>query len=525
MQGNRQDPAGLWLLLAGVLVLFMMPGFNALATEWQGNCAVYGGDEPMAYRAPAYFTRNAGQWKKDVSYAIVADHSAAWFGRDGVTLIRPKTGVTMPGELRPHRDQAHESATLRFVNPSPRMRIRAAETVAAKTHFYLGSDSASWHPSVSNHRTLRYEQVWDGIDIEYRPTQEGSLRQTIRIAPGADMNAIRFRGYGSGSAELEAIVGNVLDEAKQELTQMGRANAAGSEGGFRYKDTLCLTAEFNLAFQFPSTVDGIVVAPDGKVTIQGTTNSDLLPVQNPIQSTIHGPRDNYVLQFDSTGCDVVFCTYLGGLSDDAPMKNVASGANKYPLYRTDAGNIIGSFEASRGAPLTTTSYQDFPYLNLPWGDLYLKQTAYLFNLNPDGSLHGATYLGGPGIVRPGDLFVREDGIWLLGVNNYDSLTDVSSYAVIPSKPGPECWSLVLTKLDLSCSRIEYMTYLLTDTTYVSWPSDYTSKSWGHLAVNARGEAIVAMGLTSDHNVPGYSSREHRGIWIMKLSAAGDSVEI
>ncbi len=465
MRGTRLYRVRRRSLLSVVFVLLTLHGYNAAAgTRPEGN-PIGGGDGPVEYRAPAYFTVNAGQWREDVSYAIVSDHSAAWFGRDGLTLLRPSTSVEMPGETARQAAPAgmHESAMLRFVNPSPRMRIRAVDTVATRSHFYLGSDSTSWNTSVTNHRTLRYEQVWDGVDIEYQPTPEGGLRQTMRIAPGADLHAIRFRGTGSGGGELEAIVGDMLTAAKRDPAGMDQGNVAMSGGGFRYKDTLCLTAEFNTAFQFPSTTDGMVVAPDGKVTIQGTTTSDILPVRNSLQSTLHGPRDNYVLQFDSTGCDVVFCTYLGGLSDDAPMKNVASGANKYPLYRTDAGNIIGSFEASRGAPLTTTSYKDFPYLNLPGGGMYLKQTAYLFNLNPDGSLHGSTYLGGPGIVRPGDLFVRENGIWLLGVNNYDSLDDVSTHAVIPSKPCPECWSLVLAKLDLSCSRIEYMTYLLTDT--------------------------------------------------------------
>ena len=197
-------------------MILILSGYNALAAEWQGKETASGGDEMVAYRAPAYFTVNAGQWRKDIRYAILSDHSAAWFGREGVTLFRPKLSVEMPDELPLTGNRTHESTILRFVNPSPQMRVRALDTVATKTHFYLGSDSASWHPSVSNHRTVRYEQVWDGIDIEYQSTAEGRLQQTIKIAPGADVHAIRFRGIGIGGVEMENILKEEMSRATQE---------------------------------------------------------------------------------------------------------------------------------------------------------------------------------------------------------------------------------------------------------------------------------------------------------------------
>ncbi|MFZ1731163.1 MAG: hypothetical protein WBQ23_05715 [Bacteroidota bacterium] len=499
-----------------------------------GSAASYGqgveGTSSVQYHCPVYFTANTGQWDKSIRYGILGDRSSAWFMRDGITLVRPSVGlkIEMENPSRKEDGLLKEAVQLSFVNPSPSMRIRAVDTAVAVSHFYLGTDSSSWHPFVSNHRRILYENVWDGIDIEYREGRDGSLCQTIRIAPGSDPAQIRFQTSGPHQEEIASVIGDAIGKdadiglsfAKRNSSTELHVQALQQGSGFRYKDTLNLTSEFNTGFQYATSAEGIVVSPDGEVTIEGTIDRNVLPVRNAIQGQLLGGWDNYILRFDTTGQDILFCTYLGGAGVDASSKNHTMSQNKRALQVSDQGNIIGCFNATIGAPIGATAYKNIPALTETGPHV---RTCYVFNLNPDGSLHGATYLGGPGIFDAGDLYVGGDGIYILGFNYIDSLTDISRDAPLPSKPCARCWSIVLAKLNLSCSELNYMTYVLTDDAPPDWFPEYASETWGQFTVNGSGEAIVAMGLSVGRYLAGQLSKSKPGILVVKYSSSGEQV--
>ena len=116
-----------------------------------------GANDTLVYRRPLYFTANAGQWDKDVRYAMLRDRTSAWLCTDGIILARPRKATDVPGE-RPEALRSGtpmESVKIGFINPSPNMRIIALDTARAVTHFYLHPDSTGWHENVANHRAVR----------------------------------------------------------------------------------------------------------------------------------------------------------------------------------------------------------------------------------------------------------------------------------------------------------------------------------------------------------------------------------
>jgi hypothetical protein len=61
---------------------------------------------------------------------------------------------------------------------------------------------------------------------------------------------------------------------------------------------------------------GIAVDSSGSAYVTGFTQSPDFPTSNPLQPTLNGYTDAFVAKLNPEGSAFVYCTYLGGLSDD-----------------------------------------------------------------------------------------------------------------------------------------------------------------------------------------------------------------
>jgi hypothetical protein len=66
----------------------------------------------------------------------------------------------------------------------------------------------------------------------------------------------------------------------------------------------------------PETGNGIAVDSNGCAYVAGATSSANFPVVNPLQSTLRGSQDAFVVKFSAGGAALVYGTYLGGSSID-----------------------------------------------------------------------------------------------------------------------------------------------------------------------------------------------------------------
>ena len=93
---------------------------------------------------------------------------------------------------------------------------------------------------------------------------------------------------------------------------------------------------------------GIQVDGTGSVYIGGYTNSSDFPLSHPVQTTLAGSYNPFILRLDSTGQKLIFSTYFGGDDDDECR---AIALDKH-------GNIyLTGFSSSNSFPITTNSYQ------------------------------------------------------------------------------------------------------------------------------------------------------------------------
>ena len=120
----------------------------------------------------------------------------------------------------------------------------------------------------------------------------------------------------------------------------------------------------------------IAVDSSGNIYLTGETLSTNFPTRNPLQASIRGISDAYVVKLNSTGSQIVYSTYLGGTG-----KEIGYGI---------------AVDASGAAYVTGfVSSTDFPTRNPAQPALAGRVDAFLTKLEPAGAvLVYSTYFGG-----------------------------------------------------------------------------------------------------------------------------------
>jgi hypothetical protein len=210
------------------------------------------------------------------------------------------------------------------------------------------------------------------------PTTSGAYQRTLPGNTGAFVTA--FDPEGRSLIYSTYLGGTVFDNAGTGIAVDGDGNAyvAGqtwspdfptTPGAFQ---TNCGSG-FTHACAFVTAIDpvgatllystflggneatiatGLVINPSNEAFVVGSTRATDFPVQNPLQSSFAGGfnGDVFVNQLNSSGSDVIFSSYLGGIDDDFGSAIAVDKFNK--IYVTgstrsaDFPTTEGSFQPS-----------------------------------------------------------------------------------------------------------------------------------------------------------------------------------
>ena len=168
---------------------------------------------------------------------------------------------------------------------------------------------------------------------------------------------------------------------------------------------------------------GVALDPEGSPYITGQTNSLTFPTQNPLQESLQGESDAFVLKLAQDGSTLLYSTYVGGTNMDT--------AHGIAVDQVGQAYITGE-----------TASVDFPTENpfdviLGDGREDPQSDAFVTKLGPQGSsLLFSTFLGGSAndvghsIARD-----QEGGIYITGETAKLPVTPGSSVSS-PSSPFP-----------------------------------------------------------------------------------------
>jgi hypothetical protein len=241
---------------------------------------------PLAH-LPLAFIENQGQIASRVGYDVQRRDTSLSFTPQGLTIALTESRPT-PGIIRKTtwdrepiaQDGAatlqHWVVTLAFVGANPEVYPQWQELTPSTISSLTGPQpqEKSERPTSAS---VRYRDVWPGIDLLYTVTGDG-LRSTLFVKPGADPNRIQlaYRGVTAvrrteaGHLEVTTPVGSFSEDApvayqeSQYLAQLARLREGVSgemPGVYQEQDgqRVPVAAAYTLHLSGDTTVWGIHV--------------------------------------------------------------------------------------------------------------------------------------------------------------------------------------------------------------------------------------------------------------------------
>jgi hypothetical protein len=253
-------------------------------------------------------------------------------------------------------------------------------------NFFVNSDPAEWRTGAPAFGSVRYRNVYRGIDLVYHGSTN-RLEFDFIVVPGADYNNIRLRFDNVDKARLASNGDLVLATPAGELRYrkpvayqnygsrrkliasrfvLKKSNeVAFSVAHYDRKRTLVIDPVLSYSSYLGGTgsdsASAIAVGANGSAYVAGTTTSldfavtpqawqSQLSVCSPCEST---NTDIFVAQFDATGKELVYATYLGGNGTDSVMDLALDAAgNVYLTGSTKSVNFPttpGAYGSATGA--------------------------------------------------------------------------------------------------------------------------------------------------------------------------------
>ena len=347
---------------------------------------------------------------------------------------------------------------MRFIGASPRPKSTGIEPLGAYSNYFIGPTEKTWFTGVPHYGSIRYANVYPGIDIVYHSSNR-DIEYDFVLAPGADPNQIElaFDREVHVDAQGDLVAGalrqhcpRVLQEgreiaSKYELTASNHVHIKIARYGRGDVLTIDPVLEFSTFLGGPGN-DGVnVVRLDaaGNILLGGYGQTPASPTLDPFQqnNTITSgawlmkmtPDARRVLYFtflsvgqfaglelDSSGnlfvsgtanpgtiplksafqsACTIRCGFIGKLSPDAKTLLFFSYLSPGILKLDSGGNafVVG---------IANTA--DVPVQNAIQPHLIGPQDCFLSRVSSSGAWIFSTYLGG-GLDDCGGAAVDKDG--------------------------------------------------------------------------------------------------------------------
>jgi uncharacterized protein (TIGR03437 family) len=301
----------------------------------------------------------------------------------------------------------------RLLNARKVARLEPSDPLPGSVNYLLGG-SEKWRTGVAGYGSIRYRQVYPGIDLVFHGEQ-GRLEYDFILQPHADPAAIRLDLSGQQDAYVDAdgdlvvvtsagqirwkrpeVYQDYSGERKSiaaHFALTGKGIVGFAVGDYDRSRPLIIDPTLSYLSYLGGTVNdvarGIAVDNNGNAYVVGISNSLDLPVVSAYQPTMHGGTANFasgdafIAKFSPSGT-LVYLTYLGGSADDgASAIAVDTSGNAYVTGFTSSTDFptVNPYQKSL-AGANGTGFARF-------GDVFIAK------LNPTGNgLIYSTYLGG-----------------------------------------------------------------------------------------------------------------------------------
>ncbi len=366
------------------------------------------------------FTENKKQWDEKILYKAELDGGALFLERncftynfyDKETQLNNHLGKgTVLGTVTSH------AFRMTFLNAQQTIVTPKKPTVDYNNYF-IGKDATKWSGGVRNYSELVYQNIYEHIDLEIQGFQN-SLKYNFIVAPLGNTAKIQMSYEGlnqisleRGALRLKTTVNELVEQSPYAYQWIN---------GKRVEVPCEFALENNTVhFNFPSGYNRgfeLIIDPqvvfsassgsiasnfghactydaDGNLYSGGIVYGTGYPIKLGVDNVFHGGNEDVVItKYNTLGTDIVYSTYLGGLSDEIVTSLMVDASNNLFLF-----GVTGSDDFPVSANACYPSFKGGPAYNphvnngndYPDGtDIFVSK----FSAKGDALL-GSTFIGG-----------------------------------------------------------------------------------------------------------------------------------
>jgi hypothetical protein len=424
-------------------------------------------------KLPLSFIKNNGQEDQRAHFTTNYKGRRFFFSSDRITSVElepleeqvPEPGHFPDGFEEPDKPRNGVALELSFTNANSDIIPEGISQQEGYHHYLRGNDSSKWQNGVPHYKELRYNSVWEGVDLEIYGGEDG-LKMNWLLDKPEKVSSIRFHWEGADRLEIDEAGNLLIHHALGTLTDL--APIAYQEIDGVYVPVDCnyqLYGGFDFGFELtgdysseaPIVIDPIIqyatylggsaqqegyaIAVDnqGHAYITGRTSSSDFPVTpGAFQTTPAGDYDAFVTKFSANGESIIYSTYLGGSAVDQGW-SISIDTQNYAYVTGDTNSV--------DFPITPNAFQTTP------GGIFVTK------ISADGeNLVYSTFLGNNGSGIGLDIAVDSQGNAYVAGQTNSTVLPTTPNAFQPTYPGGEN-SGFITKFSLDGASLIYSTYL------------------------------------------------------------------
>lgn len=332
------------------------------------------------------FTQNKGQWHKNVLYQGKFKGGKVFLESNAFTyLFYPKEGLSSIHHHINDPDGFDQSLTfhaikMEFLNANPNSEKLELDSNSFYENYFLGKDPKQWASHVKSYKEILYKNIYPNTDVRSL-SDKNNFRFDLVLNSGAEMSAIALKFTGQNSLKIDqgnlvmaTQVGDVLLKAPYVYQTINNKEVKVKCSYLLEGELVKFKLEEYYDKRYPLIIDptlvfatytgslsdnfGMTATYDeaGNAYTAGVCYGSQYPITaGAFQVNFMGPSsavnpgtDISISKFNPTGTSLLYSTYLGGSSSEAPQSIVVDNNNEL---------IIFGRSASANFPTTAGAYQ------------------------------------------------------------------------------------------------------------------------------------------------------------------------
>ncbi len=381
---------------------------------------------------------NKGQWQDPILYKIELNCGEMFLEKDGFTYVLNDFKSQMShNHIDNDKSLKFEPKIIRsqiirskFIGSTWKGVKTEKETSTHYRNYFQGNDQSKWVSNVKSFHCVQLNDFYSNIDLLVEG-KESNLKYSFIVQPNTDISQIKYEIKGANTVKIDKegnlhitnrfgeiieqkpIAWTIINERKQyHKVNFHLENNTISfrfPEGFDKNQILVIDPSLTFSTFSGSTADnwGMTATPDNQSNLcaGGIVFNDggIYPVTTGAFDTQINGGDSYVFggpipgfdiaisKYNKQGTDLVYATYIGGSSNEAPHSLVSAASGE--LY------IMG-VTSSPNFPITFGAYDETfnggPQI-LENELFYNGADIFVSKLSADGkTMLGSTYIGGTG---------------------------------------------------------------------------------------------------------------------------------